>query len=190
MALTRKQQAFVDEYLIDLNGRQAATRAGYILAKSESTPCRLLKNPAIQAAIASGMATRMQRVKIDQDRVLLEIARLAFCDPRRLFDANGALLPIQDWPEDMAAAVASIRVQEVKNTNGVVIGTTKLVKFWDKGKQLELAARHLGLLHEKLEITTSVSHLIRAGRERIRLTDEDVEEGRVIDQVGAVEGEL
>ncbi len=30
--LTRKQQKFVDEYLVDLNGTQAAIRAGYSIA--------------------------------------------------------------------------------------------------------------------------------------------------------------
>jgi hypothetical protein len=83
-------------------------------------------------------------------------------------------LPIQDWPAEIAAAVASIKVNEIKDAEGQLIGETKLVRFWDKGRQLELAAKHLGMLQEKIEINTSVSHLIRAGRQRIRLSDQEL----------------
>jgi phage terminase small subunit len=114
------------------------------------------------------MAERIRRVEVDQDRILLEIARLALNDPRRAFDTNGALLPIQDWPDEVAAAVSTIKVNEIRDPDGNVVGETKEIKFWDKGKQLELAARHLGMLNDKLELSTPVSQLLRAARERIR----------------------
>ena len=167
MALTVKQQVFIHEYLIDLNARQAAIRAGYSPKTARDIGPKLLRRPAIQTAIATRLAERSQRVEVQQDRVLLEIARLAFNDPRRAFDANGALLPIQDWPDETAAAIASIKINEIKDADGAVVGETKEIRFWDKGKQLELAARHLGMLNDRLEISTPVSQLIRAARERM-----------------------
>lgn len=170
MTLNPKQQCFVEEYLLDLNASQAALRAGYA-ANYGST---LMDNASVKAEISSRIAARSQRNDINQQRVLQEIANLAFSDPRRLFDSNGAILPIQDWPAEIAAAVASIKVNEIKDAEGQLIGETKLIRFWDKGRQLELAAKHLGMLQEKIEINTSVSHLIRAGRQRIRLTDQEL----------------
>ncbi|WP_347989746.1 terminase small subunit [Methylomonas sp. AM2-LC] len=168
MPLSKKQQLFIDEYLIDLNATQAAIRAGYCVKRASDRGYQLCLSPLVQAQIAEKMAKRAQQLALDQNRVVLEIARLAFNDPRRAFAANGALLAIQDWPDEVAAAISSIKVHEIKDSEGNVIGECKEIKFWDKGKQLELAARHLGMLKDKLELSTPVSELIKAARERIR----------------------
>jgi phage terminase small subunit len=104
MPLTKKQQLFIDEYLIDLNATQAAIRAGYSLKTAHNRGYELRHLPTIQAQIAEKMAQRAQQLALDQNRVVLEIARLAFNDPRRAFAANGRLLPVQDWPDEVAAA--------------------------------------------------------------------------------------
>ena len=152
MALTAKQQRFIDEYLIDLNATQAAIRAGY----SEKTAGKIgqenLIKPEIQVIIAESVAKRSKRTEITQDRVLLEIARLAFNDPRKAFDKNGAILPIHEWPDEVAAAISAIKINETK-VDGVVVGETKEIKFWDKGKQIELAGRHLAMFTDKITQT-------------------------------------
>lgn len=172
MKLNEKQKIFVEEYLLDLNAKQAAIRAGYSDSKNSKTANKILNRPSVKAAVAARLAERAQRLELNQDRVLLEIARLAFNDPRRAFDANGALLPAPDWPDEVAAAIASVKVREVRAADGTVCGEIKEVRFWDKGKQLELAARHLGMLHDRLEINASVAELIRAARERMKTVAE------------------
>lgn len=151
-SLTKKQQTFVDEYLVDLNATQAAIRTGYSSKTANRIATELLSKPVIQAEIEESVKKRSARTEITQDRVLLEIARLAFNDPRKVFDKNNALLPIHEWPDDVAAAISSIKVLEYK-VDGEVVGETKEVKFWDKGKQLELAGKHLRMLTEKIEHT-------------------------------------
>lgn len=73
MALTGKQQQFVDEYLIDLNATQAAIRAGY----SEKTAGQIgdenLKKPQIAQAIQAAMNKRAERTQVDADYVLRTI---------------------------------------------------------------------------------------------------------------------
>ncbi len=166
--LSAKQKTFIEEYLLDLNATQAAARAGYSRQKPACAGYKLLNNPEISAAIAERMAERARRLQLSQDQVLSEIARVAFNDPRLAFDANGALLPVQSWSPDLAAAVASVKVHEIKAADGTLSGVIKEIKFWDKGRQLELAARHLGLLNDKLEVTTPIAELIRAARARIK----------------------
>ena len=51
VALTAKQQAFVDEYLVDLNATQAAIRAGYRVKDADKIGTKLLRNTRIKAAI-------------------------------------------------------------------------------------------------------------------------------------------
>lgn len=68
MALTPKQQRFVDEYLIDLNATQAAERAGYKEPNKQGP--RLLVNVGVQTAIAAATAARRARTKLSQDEVI------------------------------------------------------------------------------------------------------------------------
>ena len=147
--LNVKQARFVEEYLLDLNGTQAAIRAGYSAKTANVHASRLLTNASIQKRIAEQQHKRSSRLGITQDRVLLEIARLAFSDPRKAFDKNNNLLNVHDWPDEVAASISSIKVNEIKNQDGEIITTTKEVKFWDKSKNLDMAARHLGMYGEK-----------------------------------------
>ena len=167
MPLSPKQTRFVEEYLLDLNASHAAQRAGYAATTSQ----KLMKNPDIRQEIVARLTATSEKLEISRDQVLREITRIAFNDPRRLFDTDGTLLPIQDWPDDTAAAVSSIKITEIKDSEGNITGQTKQIHFWDKGRHLDLAARHLGLLQDKLQISTPVSHLIRAGRQRLRQDD-------------------
>ena len=48
--LTPKEQRFVEEYAIDLNGTQAAIRAGYSLKTARSIASEALQRPAVKAA--------------------------------------------------------------------------------------------------------------------------------------------
>lgn len=73
MALTGKQQRFVDEYLVDLNATQAAIRAGYSEKTAGSIGEENLKKPDIAAAIQQEMNKRSERTKVDADYVLRTI---------------------------------------------------------------------------------------------------------------------
>ena len=66
--MTRKQDRFVKEYLIDLNATQAAIRAGY--SPKTANEQGLLANVSVQEAIAKAMAERSKRTGISQDRVI------------------------------------------------------------------------------------------------------------------------
>lgn len=84
MALTPKQARFVDEYLIDLNATQAATRAGYSGKTANEQGARLLANASVTAAITARQAERSERTEITQDRVLEELWAIATADPNEL----------------------------------------------------------------------------------------------------------
>lgn len=75
MALTGRQKAFIDEYLIDLNGAQAAIRAGYAEKSARRMACDNMKNPEVVEAIAKGQDERSKRTKIDADWVLKQLKK-------------------------------------------------------------------------------------------------------------------
>jgi hypothetical protein len=71
------------------------------------------------------------------ERTLREVARVAYADPRRLFRADGTLVPIVELDEDAAGMIAAIEVDEE--------GRTTRVRMWDKNQALEKALKYLGL---------------------------------------------
>jgi phage terminase small subunit len=161
VALTPKQQVFVAEYLIDLNATQAATRAGYSARTAYSIGEENLRKPEIQAAIAAAQQKRAERTEITQDRVLQELARIAFFDLRKLYREDGSLKAMHELDDDAAAVLAGVDVVETKG-NAAIGGAegirhvpefVKKVKIPDKVGALGLAMRHLGMLKDKMEHT-------------------------------------
>ena len=70
MKMTEKQKRFCDEYLIDLNGTQAAIRAGYSKKNAYSQANENLKKPYIREYIDAQMAEKEDELIAKQDEVL------------------------------------------------------------------------------------------------------------------------
>ena len=141
MALTPRQRRFVEEYLIDLNARAAAQRAGF--AGDTGYAARLMRQPEIARAIAQAMGERAERAGITKERVLAEYARIAFVDLSHLtqWDADGAvLLDAALISEDVAAAIAMIH--ELPSAEEAPGEPAPLkVSVFDKMRALEALAR-------------------------------------------------
>jgi len=86
MALTPKQQRFVEEYLVDLNATQAAVRAGYPARSARQVGAENLSKPDIAAAIAAERAAQSLRTRLEADDVVLRWWTLAHADPNELVE--------------------------------------------------------------------------------------------------------
>lgn len=150
LKLTPKQYLFVQEYLIDLNASQAAIRAGYSVKNAEFQAHCLLKNPKVKQAIKLAMYEREQRTKVTQDRVVQELAKIAFINPTDVINEYDASLHNGAARED-TAAISSIRVRKIPSKEGM--GIEREIKLHDKIRALELLGKHLGLFNDKLNIT-------------------------------------
>lgn len=157
--LTPKQQRFVSEYLIDLNGRQAAIRAGYTPSRAEVTASELLSNRKVSEEVRKAMAAREERTHITQDRVLQELARLAFVDLRKAYNEDGTLKKPHELDDDTAAALAALETTTtaIGDTEDPMTLATKKLKTWDKKGALELCMRHLGMLNDKIKVDANVT---------------------------------
>jgi phage terminase small subunit len=159
MALSPKQQRFVEEYLVDLNATQAAIRAGYNAKTARAQASRLLTKVNISDAIFEGRQLTADRLEVTQERVLKEFARLAFLDIRKAFDKDGNLLPIHDIDDDTAAALAGIEVEEMfegKGGDREKVGTLRKIKLADKKGALDSLAKHLGMFIDRGVIDVNV----------------------------------
>lgn len=158
--MTPREEAFVREYLVDLDQSKAAVRAGYSERSARELGHRLMKKPAIKREIAKAMAERAQRTNVTADRVLQEIARIAFADVRQLFRDDGSMKPPHELGPEAAAAVASFDVAEMGGDDAPLV-TTKKAKLHDKVAALTLAARHLGMLNDKLKVEGETTVIVK-----------------------------
>lgn len=141
-----KQTRFCEEYLIDLNATQAAIRAGYSPDTAGSIGAENLKKPQIKKAIAKAMADRSRRTGVNAERVVMELAKIAFVNAANVIDADDATLKTNATAEDLAA------VQSVKVKSFGVDGVEREIKLADKIKALELLGRHLGMFDDRLRL--------------------------------------
>lgn len=157
--MTPKQKIFCDEYLISLNATEAAIKAGYSAKTAAVIATENLTKPYIKEYIENRLKERENRTEITQDRVLKEIARIAFLDPRKFFDENGNLKNITDLDDDTAAALGGFDVSLFKSGSKEKTETEiiKKIKQIDKKGALELLARHLGMLNDKLQLNGKLS---------------------------------
>lgn len=149
MALTPKQNRFVSEYLVDLNATKAAIRAGYAEKTAAQIAYNLLRRGDVQEALQEARDVQEKRTNITSDRILRELARIAFADASDYAKvvSNGQLqavelTPTEDLSLDQRAALASIEETQF----GIKVRTH------DKVKALELLGKHLGIFTEKISI--------------------------------------
>jgi phage terminase small subunit len=170
LALSKKQELFCKEYLADLNATQAYKRAGYS-ARSDNIAAveasKLLRNPKVEARIKELMADRSKRTEITQDKVLAELAAIAFAngsDFAKVVDEpmiiNGSyvmdpdtgklktwesvkIIPTDQLQPDKQKAIAGIKMGK----NGIEVATC------DKVRALELLGKHLGMFKEQVTLS-------------------------------------
>jgi len=148
--LTAKQTRFIQEYLVDYNGTQAAIRAGYPAASARAVAHENLTKPDIAAAVQRNLAALQARCDITAERVLLELANVAYADVRRIFDPDGRLKQPKDYDAAIASAVVGIEVATKTIDEGEVEYIHK-IKLAPKVDALKTLAQHLGLL--KMTVT-------------------------------------
>lgn len=146
--LTPKQGQFVQEWLVDMNATQAVLRAGYKCRSEKAAGvqgARLLANVRIQQAIAEARKAQEARTQITADRVLRELAAIAFADAGDYQTVEGdelALLDSDRIPADKRRAIQGYR--RGKFGPEVVLA--------DKIKALELIGKHLGMFERTEDV--------------------------------------
>jgi len=149
MSLTPKQQRFADEYLIDLNATQAAIRAGYSPRTANEQAARLLAKVSVRSYIDQRMAELSRRTGVTQERIIRELARIAFVNPPEVVDMDEARI-MATATEDDTAAIASVKVKTIPTESGT--GIEREIRFADKIKALELLGKRFGMWIDKQQI--------------------------------------
>lgn len=157
--MTPKQARFVEEYLIDLNAAAAARRAGYSVKTADAIGRENLGKPTVAAAIAAAQQKRSDRTRIDADWVLRQLAEEKAADLSDLFDDDGNLLPVKQWPavwrRGPVVGVEAFEEYAGTGKDRIAIGMVRKVKLTDRTRHLELIGKHVdvGAFRERVEHT-------------------------------------
>jgi phage terminase small subunit len=175
MMLTPRQARFVEEYVADLNGKQAAIRAGYSPKNAEVQASRMLRYAKVEAAFRVAVQARSNRTQITADRVVTELAKLAFSN---IFDfitmqSDGSVLvDLSRVPRYQAAALHEIMIDEHTEQSGEEARKVKRIriKLCDKKAALDSLARHLGMVIDRRDLreTRSANATRKQRLERMR----------------------
>lgn len=148
--MTDKQKIFADEYLIDLNATRAYRKAYPNCKKDSSADAaarKLLGNTRIQKYISDRMEERQKRTEVTQDRVLQELAYIAFARVTDYATVRNDVVKIKNTDE--------LTEEQIRAISGIKEGKFGIeLKLNDKEKALELLGRHLGMWNDKLDIKT------------------------------------
>lgn len=151
---TEKELRFIEEYLVDLLPHRAAIAAGYRCTTKSAYVLgyRLLHRDKIKKEIDRRIEARSKKTGITQERVIQELAKIAFSDIKNIFDPQtGNLRPVDKMDSDSTAAIAGITIDENKFGGTKIFSTTKKIRMYDKIRALERLGQHLGMFKEKTE---------------------------------------
>lgn len=146
--LTPTERLFVKAMQADpmMNPAAAARAAGYKKNPSQAAN-KLMKRPAVMAILGKELHQRAEKFEIRADEVLQELHHLSMARGSDMFDEDGQLLPLQEMPDRVKAAIKSFKVTEKvvegKNGKNHVLRVTD-VELHDKKGALDMLMKHLG----------------------------------------------
>ena len=155
--LSKKARQFAEllGWSQDFNATRCAREAGYSEQRARKTASELLADPRVKAIVDGIMAQRLAESRIRPDRVLEELAAIAFSsiDDYTVAKADqpnaGEVLEKPSAPGAMRA-VKEVTIKQWINSKSSLVTQTK-IKLHDKSGALANAMKHLGLLKEKVE---------------------------------------
>lgn len=177
--LSQKQKLFVKYYLIDLNGTQAALKAGYAEKSAHTTADRYIHGRKggehVKKAIDEAMAARAKKVDIDAEYVLKQLGQMQKALISEIINDSGSLKDVSEWPEIWQRMVVSVDVFEEYDGSGkdkVLIGYTKRVKLMDRARIMEMLGKHVNVkaFSEQHDVTVkgSIGQRIMDARKRAK----------------------
>lgn len=185
--LNDQQQLFCREYIVDFNGTQAAIRAGYSPKTAAATASRLLNNVNTQAFLNTLRSEREKRTNITADRVVEQLAKIAFMDVKSIIDwgqeervvdhkitrdkeGNETKEPIKEFFD-------FVRLLPKDQVDGTLIQNVKMTKYGmaiempDRMRAFEMLAKHLGVYDERQQTTVDVGAYVKALYDRASAGD-------------------
>jgi len=166
--LTPKIKRFCEEYIKDLNGTQAAIRAGYSEKTANEQSSQLLAKLNVKNYIAELKKNLSDKNEGLAQQVIDELKKLGFSNIQDYIEEENEIKDLTKINRDKAAAVESIKktVTEFSGA-GEASGKKTCIQFklYDKIAALEKLGRHLGIFE--------LDNQQKAATINVNITDDD-----------------
>lgn len=148
-----KEIIFANEYLTDLDPVGAGLRSGMIdmmvsTSQQEAQAKEIFQRESVQMQLRTAVENRIMRTQVTEDKVIRELANLAFFDRGELYDEDGMLLPMNKIPKHARMCIAELeqKVTYTKDEDGNKIPKHSVIRArcYDKVPSLKLLLQHLG----------------------------------------------
>lgn len=150
MKLTPKQKRFCQEYVIDLNGTQAAIRAGYSKKTANIQAAQHLTKLSVQNYIQTLQEKKREKMEVTAEMVIAELAKVGFSNIQDLIEEGNTTKDISEISKDKAASVSSIK--KITTSGGTEgnewVKESVEFRLYDKVSALEKLGRHLGIFEK------------------------------------------
>jgi phage terminase small subunit len=146
--LTPKIKRFCEEYIKDLNGTQAAIRAGYSQKTANEQSSKLLAKVNVQDFLSKLKQNISDKNEGLAQQVIDELKKLGFSNIQDYIGKENEIKDLSTITRDNASAVESIKKTVTEFSGGSESSgkkTTVQFKLYDKISALEKLGRHLGI---------------------------------------------
>lgn len=148
----KRHELFCQEYIVHCNGAAAWRAAtGKESVSDRITACRLLTRTNIQARITYLEKDRLDRLRIDQDKILTMLSDMAHADVTEAYNEDGTLKPLHLIPKPVRLLIEGIEIAEIKerNEDGDMekVGDLRKLKVTagHRHRSLELLGKHVDI---------------------------------------------
>lgn len=143
--MTDKQKRFCDEYLIDMNGAQAAIRAGYSKKTAKQIATENLSKPYLREYIDKRMAEKEAALIADQDEVMKYLTAVM----RRVKAEHVVVTCTEETSSYVPDAEGKMRKQTVKKETPKIVEIP--ARLQDSNKAAELLGKAYGIYTDKVD---------------------------------------
>lgn len=181
-----KREIFAQHFVANgFNSIKAARAAGY--TASASSAAGLRRHPEIEERIRELLADQMAELQVDALAVKRQISRIAFADPRALFNEHGHLIPIGELDDDTAATIAGIEVEVKKDRDGNHVCDLVKIKRHSSLDALVFLGKHFKLVGDDNDgvnaFANALADRLNAAKRRTaaRAVDSVIEDAAIIE---------
>jgi phage terminase small subunit len=173
---TPMQRLFIETYLIHKNATKAAIAAGFSERSANNQGTRLMANDAIRGEIEARLATTLDRYAVTSDRIMRELALIAFANIGDFIEVQDDGSLVVDFGTATREQMASLK--SIETIDGAAPGVRKIkISLNDKRQALmDLAKIARMLPADRLEHSGSVEHRFVKPEHKIDIESMDHEE--------------
>lgn len=180
--LTNLEISFTEQYVLLMDGKKAVLAAGFPAKGAADRAEELLAKANVRFRINHLLEEKRRRYAVTEQRIIQELAQMAFFDPLEVYELDGSVKPLNQITPEARRCIKDISFRAIGKGRNAEVYTQYSVH--DKMRGLELLGKYLALFTDKVDISGKLDVKRLSDGELSQLIDQLIPEasaGVVID---------